>query len=56
MTRPTDHACPACGARRGQPCHVPIEGVDTTGWDHDARILAPIVADLRTRVTSPAES
>lgn len=55
MSGVKDHACPACKARPGEPCHVPIEGVDTTGWDHDARILAPVIADLRTRGASEGE-
>lgn len=42
--------CPDCKAAPGQPCHVPIAGVDTTGWEHDARILATVVrAERRER-------
>lgn len=48
-----NHACPACKAAPGQPCHVPIAGVDTTGWEHDARILASVMADL-SRSALPA--
>lgn len=39
--------CPACGAPEGAPCVVRVAGVDTTGWSHDARILAPVYANLR---------
>lgn len=39
-------ACTDCGAAPGADCSVPIAGVDTTGWTHDARILAPVYADL----------
>lgn len=46
-------ACPACGAEPGVRCRTVIDGTDT-GWTHDARILAPVVADLRTRVIPPA--
>jgi hypothetical protein len=49
MSLSDEWPCPVCGASVGEPCHVPIRGVDTTGWDHDARILAPVRAALSER-------
>ena len=48
-----DYPCPACGAPAGKPCRVRLSGVDTTGWAHDARIMAPVYEDLRTRPIPP---
>lgn len=50
-----DAPCPACGADVGAPCLVRIDGEDQTGWTHDARILAPVYADLRASLATPSE-
>lgn len=41
---PTELPCEDCGAQPGQPCNVPLAGVDTSGWNHDSRILAAMFA------------
>ena len=46
MDHPLDIKCPACGAEVKEPCEIIIKGVDTSGWSHDARILAPIYAAI----------
>ena len=43
----TENRCPACGAAAGEACSVKINGETMIGWTHDARILYPIVHDLR---------
>lgn len=42
--RPADLACPSCGAKPGEPCYTPVDGVDTQ-WDHDTRILRAMFTD-----------
>ncbi len=42
-----ENRCPTCGAAAGEACLVKIQGETMIGWTHDARILYPIVHDLR---------
>lgn len=50
-----DYPCSACGAPIGTDCTVRLSGVDTAGWSHDARIMAPVYADLAAHTTPPAQ-
>lgn len=49
------NTCPACGALPLADCNSVVKGVQT-GWDHDARILEPIVAEIRTTPTPEAHA
>jgi hypothetical protein len=42
--RTAEVACPSCGAKPGEKCNTPVDGVDTQ-WDHDTRILAAMFTD-----------
>ena len=40
------NTCPACGAPPLIDCNAVVDGVQT-GWDHDDRILEPIIHDIK---------
>lgn len=51
--RTTEVTCPSCGAKPGEKCCTPVDGVDTQ-WDHDTRILRAMFTDPTPTTTGKA--